>query len=251
MLLLAVFTLKGADTVSAYGVPSAHWELVTDVFLGVDSEALSKQEREGYGSSLYRGQGLKITRVAEGSPAEKAGIQKGDLLLILNGRPLASPKDLLMNMRYCRPNIPVFIQVMRDGKTFVVSAVIAARPHPVAVGRIVPHSAEGVPLDALKPHQIRVARLLTQTPPSVAALHAELDVIGQLIHSEKSPGNLRLYFTTPDCTITVTKLWKCISVTMQEKGRETSCELKAEGDALPDAMRLRLLEMLKPKQPKH
>ncbi len=248
MLLLAVFTLKGADTVSAYGAAASHWELVTDVFLGVDSEALSTQERAEYEASLYQGQGLKITRVAEGSPAEKAGIQQGDLLLMLNGRPLASPKDLLLSLRHCRPGDFVVILLMRGEETFSTQAVIAARPHPVAVGRLVPHSAEAVSLDALKPHQIRVARLLTQKPLPVAVLHAELDTIGQLIHSQKKPGNLRLYFTNAACTITVTKLWKNVTVLMQENGAETSCELRDKNDALPTAIRLRLQEMLRPER---
>ncbi len=43
---------------------------------------------------LSQGHGVEVSRVETGSPASKAGIQMGDVLLEFNGQPLDGPQQL-------------------------------------------------------------------------------------------------------------------------------------------------------------
>jgi regulator of sigma E protease len=59
----------------------------------------------------------KIGYVMEASPAEKAGIQPGDLILTIEGRKIANWKDLDLNIA-ASPNEILSVEYERDGKRF-------------------------------------------------------------------------------------------------------------------------------------
>src|SRR5688572_1744306 len=66
-------------------------EAVSRTDLGVAVRALNDEER---GVLDGRSRGVVVTSVDEGSPAEEAGIEEGDLILEANGRTIANPADL-------------------------------------------------------------------------------------------------------------------------------------------------------------
>lgn len=57
-------------------------------FLGIGFEYLSKETSESFGLSEW--QGIKVKTVALDSPAQKAGLQEGDVILRVNGSPVKS-----------------------------------------------------------------------------------------------------------------------------------------------------------------
>lgn len=64
---------------------------------------------------------LLVTAVAEGSPAEKASLVVGDVLLTANGSPLRRPTDLLDALAASRPGDSVKLDILRGGTRTSVS----------------------------------------------------------------------------------------------------------------------------------
>jgi S1-C subfamily serine protease len=71
---------------------------------------------------LGRARGVQIAHVVEGSAADRAGLQRGDLLVELDGEPIADATDLQRLMVQERIGRRVKAQILRDGaaRTLVV-----------------------------------------------------------------------------------------------------------------------------------
>ena len=95
----------------------------------------SESERaRGYGPYLGtipdmtpRDFGLRLTGVREGSPAEKAGLQAGDVVVEFDGKPIADIYAYTYALRDKKPGDVVKIVVERDGKRVTVNAVLQER----------------------------------------------------------------------------------------------------------------------------
>ena len=76
---------------------------------------------------LDQGHGVEVSRVEAGSPAAKAGILVGDVLLEFNGQPLDGPEQLGRLVRETPPGSKVRILVWRASKSETISATVEAR----------------------------------------------------------------------------------------------------------------------------
>ncbi|MFZ0924202.1 MAG: trypsin-like peptidase domain-containing protein, partial [Candidatus Acidiferrales bacterium] len=63
------------------------------------------------------GEGALIDSVTPGSPAEKAGIKRGDIILGLNGEAITGSGDLTAQIGNMPPGTTIHLKVFRDGKT--------------------------------------------------------------------------------------------------------------------------------------
>lgn len=70
--------------------------------------------------------GLVVTEVLEGSPAEQAGIQQGDAILALSSRKVPTFAELRQAVQGFRPGEKVEVSVLRKGKAFVVNTAAMA-----------------------------------------------------------------------------------------------------------------------------
>lgn len=84
----------------------------------------------GVNSSLYNqlNEGVLIEGVAQGGPAERAGIEAGDIILKLNNIDAKSPAQMMALIAETKPNTPVRVQVSRQGKIFDFNVVIGEFP---------------------------------------------------------------------------------------------------------------------------
>ncbi|HKJ01853.1 MAG TPA: M28 family peptidase [Longimicrobiales bacterium] len=71
--------------------------------------------------------GLRITGVREGSPAEKAGLQAGDVVVEFDGKPIEDIYAYTYALRDKKPGDAVKVVVERDGTRFTFNAVLAVR----------------------------------------------------------------------------------------------------------------------------
>ena len=71
-------------------------------------------------------EGAVVTRVSEGSTADAAGIQPGDVITSLNGKPLHDSGELRNSEGLLPLGSRVTLDLMRNGKTREVSATLAA-----------------------------------------------------------------------------------------------------------------------------
>ncbi|MHC4663316.1 MAG: M20/M25/M40 family metallo-hydrolase [Planctomycetota bacterium] len=73
------------------------------------------------------GEGMKITGVVPHSPAEKAGLEKDDIIVSINGTKLKSRRDLMTCLRGKKPGDELKLVVLREGKEEKVSLKLAKR----------------------------------------------------------------------------------------------------------------------------
>ena len=72
-------------------------------------------------------QGAFVSAVTPGSPAEKAGLKEADILVSMNGKPLATGDDLVNAVSEAPLNSQATLGVLRDGKKLEVRVTIADR----------------------------------------------------------------------------------------------------------------------------
>ena len=77
---------------------------------------------------LPKPEGALITQVSPNSPAQKAGLRAGDVILKLNGASVLRTSDLLYALNKVQPNQTVQFEVLRDDKTRNISATLATAP---------------------------------------------------------------------------------------------------------------------------
>jgi len=86
--------------------------------------------------------GAIVTQVDTGSPAEQAGIRRGDVVVAVNGRPVRGPSDLRVKMGLVPVGEQVEFRVLREGRTVTLRAAVAPPQQAAAVdGRNVPELA--------------------------------------------------------------------------------------------------------------
>jgi len=81
----------------------------------------------GLGTPALGKAGALIGQVEPGSPAEKAGLQVGDLVTEINGKAVQSGGDLAAQVRLGTPGQEVRVKLVRDGKEQEVTATLAER----------------------------------------------------------------------------------------------------------------------------
>ena len=130
---------------------------------------------------LENAKGALVRNVVEGSAAEKAGIQAGDVITSLNGRAVANTAELRNSIGLLSIGEKVEIGLMRDGKPRRVTALIGERPDspPEAAAQIHP-ALEGAAL-ATAPNNggVLVQSVQENSPAAQSGLRAN-DVILQV-----------------------------------------------------------------------
>jgi C-terminal processing protease CtpA/Prc len=94
-------------------------------WLGVEMQSLSDALREGMD---YKGDGVLVSRVKADSPADRAGIRKGDIIVSLNSRAMKSPDELTATIRNAKVGQKVTMVLVHDGQRRTVSAQLVERP---------------------------------------------------------------------------------------------------------------------------
>jgi putative serine protease PepD len=79
-------------------------------------------------TSSGRPGGVYITSVAPGGPAAKAGLQKGDIITAIEGKPVTSTNDLAAITLTKNPGDAVRVQYTRDGKQMTTTVTLGAQP---------------------------------------------------------------------------------------------------------------------------
>ena len=96
---------------------------VTRGRIGVVIQPLNKELADGFG--LARPQGALVNSVEKGGPADKAGVEAGDVILRFDGKPVASSEDLPRIVGGTRPGSRVQMQVWRNKSARDLPVVVA------------------------------------------------------------------------------------------------------------------------------
>ena len=102
---------------------------VTRAYLGIYPQDIDRNLAEAY--NLERPQGALLTRVSPDSPAQKAGLKAGDIILQYNDSKITLASDLLNLINRARPNDAFRAQVQRNGKSLIITGKLSTAPSDV------------------------------------------------------------------------------------------------------------------------
>jgi serine protease Do len=91
--------------------------------IGVQIAPVTKEVAESIG--LGKAQGVLVRGVEEGSPAEKAGIEAGDIITRFDGKAVDKPADLPRAVGNTKPGTKVSISVFRRGSVKELNITVA------------------------------------------------------------------------------------------------------------------------------
>jgi serine protease Do len=91
-------------------------------WLGVQIQPVSEDIAESL--ALSAAKGAMVNEVQDASPAKKAGIEVGDIVLKVNGQLVEDPKDLARKVAEIKPGTPADVIIWRDGAEKTVSVSI-------------------------------------------------------------------------------------------------------------------------------
>ena len=94
-------------------------------WLGVYLQPVTEELADYFG--LTKPEGALISAVAENSPAQKAGLQRGDIILEYNKKKINTPDTLAKEVMNTKIGEKVILLVFRDAKTIYVPITIAER----------------------------------------------------------------------------------------------------------------------------
>jgi serine protease Do len=94
--------------------------------LGVTVQGINSDLAASLGLSEVKG--ALVSAVSEGSPAEKAGVKRGDVITQLDGQPVQDSNSLRNHVSRLKPGSTVNLTLVRDGEHRQVSVKLAELP---------------------------------------------------------------------------------------------------------------------------
>ncbi|MFO7178038.1 MAG: DegQ family serine endoprotease [Pseudomonadota bacterium] len=127
--------------------------------------------------------GIVLSDVQPGSPAARAGLRRGDVIVKLDGKPVTSLGQFRNSIAIAGANRKVTLDIYRDGKPQSVSVQLGEMPNEPLVGSgAKPSTPSGPsPLDGIS--------LAPLTPEHRRAFRVPGDVTGGVIVTNVSPGS--------------------------------------------------------------
>jgi len=134
IVLLPVLSFAQTDVFERKSMPFGAWTFPgqnvlmlgeSRSFLGVGVKEIDSERAKAL--KLKEEYGVEITRVEEDSPAEKAGLKVGDVVLEYNGQRVEGTEQFIRLVRETPTGRNVRLQINRAGAPQTITAAIAAR----------------------------------------------------------------------------------------------------------------------------
>jgi len=147
---------------------------VTRAYLGVMAQEVTPDLARAFHENGVRG--ALVGDVTPDSPASRAGIVKGDIILAINGKPVNDSAQLRMNLSLMQPGTPVTVTVLRDGSERQLTARLAELPTETAKAEKSEDTSEsamnGISVEDLN---ARSARQLNLPPSATGVVVTDVD----------------------------------------------------------------------------
>ncbi len=169
---------------------------VTRGWLGVVIQRITPELAKSFG--LKEEKGALVSQVVEGGPADKAGIETGDVIVQFDGKEIADSNDLPRAVAAIAVGKTVNVKVLRKGDVLDRQAKIGELEQKEEVAEVSPHKPLGMALQNLTPEIAKglglksdkgvvIANVVPGSPAEEAGLRAG-DVIRQV--NRESVGDL-------------------------------------------------------------
>ncbi|MDO4896581.1 MAG: Do family serine endopeptidase [Moraxella sp.] len=104
---------------------------VSRAYFGVGLQDIDRNLAEAYG--LARPQGALVTRIAPDSPAQRAGLRMGDVVLTFNGQNIVHASDLVMAINRAKPTDSFKLTVQRNKQSHTLQGKFDPSPQELTV----------------------------------------------------------------------------------------------------------------------
>jgi serine protease Do len=99
---------------------------VTRAYLGIVPQDVTPDMAKEFGAKDARG--ALVADVSSGSPAQKSGIERGDIILDVNGKPVTNSNDLRMTISMMPPDSEANLKVFRNGSERQIAVRLSTLP---------------------------------------------------------------------------------------------------------------------------
>ncbi len=120
-------------------------------WLGVVIQEITPEIAETIGVK----EGILVSQVAPGSPAEKAGLKVGDIIVAIDGEKVREVRELQFRVMKTPPGTEVTLTILRGGKEQTIKAKVGEMPEEVSFGQPREQVGElGLSLRDLSPEEV-------------------------------------------------------------------------------------------------
>ena len=106
---------------------------VERAFMGILPQDMTPEMAKAFGQKDARG--VVVGDVTANSPAAESGVRRGDILLEVDGKPVATANELRMTISMMQPGTDVRLKVLRDGSEHQISVKLGEMPTETAMAK--------------------------------------------------------------------------------------------------------------------
>ena len=172
--------------------------------IGVVIQDVTKELAESFG--LSKAQGAVVNAVEKGGPAEKAGVEPGDVILKFDGKPVNSSGDLPRIVGTSKPGSRVSVQVWRKGSTRDLTLVVGEIPDEKSSAR---SGKSPKPVEQAANRLGLIVSELSSDKKRELKINGGLlieDIRGNAVRADLRPGDIILALITRGVTTEITSI---------------------------------------------
>jgi len=163
---------------------------VVRAYLGIVPQDMTPEMAKAFGEKEARG--VVVGDVSPKSPAQESGLQRGDILLDVNGKPVTGSNQVRMDISMMEPGSSVKLNVLRNGSEKEMTVKLAEMPTETAKaesgnGEESTKALEGVEVSNLTPH---AAERLGLPDSTTGVVVSDIDPASKLADSGLRQGDV-------------------------------------------------------------